>query len=212
MKKIFLALGLLTSSFLSFSQSFEKGNFLISAGVGIGYYGTKSFINGEQQKNEDNTAGNINYPITVQYGVSDKFSLGIKIQPANWGDDPDDNYEATNKSGMFALLGEYHIKNTGKSDLYTRLSVGAITWNQTKTAPGEKQENKYTGINFRPSLGYRLYFGNTIGLYWDIAYSYYGMKLKEASFNGDDFDLSSTELEIKTSGIEVTFIGVTVKL
>ena len=217
MNKTYLAIILILGSLISKGQSHEKGTFLLSAGVGIGYYGTKSFLEGAHQKEDDNTAGNLNYPIIAQYGISDKFSLGLKIQPSTWGDDPDDELKSTNTANMFALLGEYHIKNSDKSDFYTQLSVGAITWNQKHTGigtqTGQNYVNKYKGINIRPAIGYRLYFGNTFGVYWDLAYSYYAMTLKESTLDyfGFKTDLSSTDFKIHTSGVE-TSIGVIVKL
>jgi len=227
MKKTHIILLILASSFISKGQSYEKGNLLISAGVRIGYYSTKSYLEGVHQKDDNNTAGNLNYPITAQYGISNKFSIGLRFQPASWGDDPEDDFKTSNTSNMFALVGEYHLLKSNKSDLYAELSVGTITWNQkhndgTLPFPQVKGNivNKYKGINYRAGLGYRIYLGNTIGLFWNVTYSYYGMKLKESigtthMFPDDPIDYMNngeTDFKIKTSGIEFTFIGLVVKI
>lgn len=213
MKKFVLLLfvSFLTYNF-AFAQSFEKGDILIDAGIGLGIYATEvtTEISGVKSKETDGTASVI-IPLKAQYGISNKFSVGIVFQPENYIEDSDsvDINNEDFKGSTFRFIGTYYIINKDKFNLNAELGIGLASLDQSaEDENGDKFRADWRGSSFTIGLGIKYYFTESIGFFANTIYSTYSFNLDEISANGTSF--KTDDWEARFSGAQIS-AGLAVK-
>ena len=195
MKKI--AQILLVTIFLSgtaFGQAFQKGNWNVDAGVGVGAYGTTTTLSipipflGTVTSTANDGAVSVIIPIGVEYGISNKFGIGVQLGFSNYF--IDDSTEVKNfftgektgvmqenntqsvKSVDFAIKFNLHLLNAEKNDLFIGLALGgsSITWNWKDT---ETQTLKGSGGYASLYITDRIFFSDRFGIFFNLGYTSY---------------------------------------
>lgn len=198
---------------LSTAQSYEKGSIQIDVGFGLGIYGTEvqTEIAGNISKESDGTASTL-VPVKLQYGIADRFSIGVLFQAANYIEDEDSASvrKEDAKGSTFRIIGTVYILNTDKFNLHAELGLGAATFNQdSENQQGEKIEADWRGGNFALGLGMKYFFSNRIGFFAQVDYNAYAFELDELAVDNATFDIDNWEADF--SGSEIT-VGLAIKL
>lgn len=206
MKKVLLALFVLfTSINLIYGQAFQKGNWNVDAGIGIGGYATQTTIQiplpffGNVTATDNDGAASVIIPVGVEYGISNRFGLGLQIGFSNYF--LDDSTEVKNPltgqatgqmqenntqsvtSVDFALKFNFHLLQAEKNDLFVGLALGgsSIKWqwknvnNNNNSNTTTEQIETLTGSGGYSSLYItdRIFFSDRFGIYFNLGYTAY---------------------------------------
>ena len=171
-----------------YAQAFQKGNINLDLGVGFGAYGTRVVYEaaGLEFSETDGAASTI-VPIGFEYGISDRFGLGLQFGFVNYCIDNDSNeFTESVKSVDFALKFNFHLLNSDRNDLFLSLGLGgsAANWtfkNTTETYSG-------SGSYFSFSLVDRIFFNDNVGISFNLGYVGYNYSNMESSNNNPFLD------------------------
>ncbi len=187
-KSILLVIISLSSTNL-FSQAFEKGNWNVDLGVDLGIYRTTSTYTttlpffGTRTLTETDGAASTLVPISVEYGLSNKFGIGVQLGIVNYFIDKKDSTDNTEsvKSVDFSILVNYHMLVTEKNDLMLGLALGGSSVNWINE---DDSQFKGTGSYVSLSLKDRLFFGEHVGMIFHLGYTVYNYtNIKNTSNN-----------------------------
>jgi len=233
MKKCIPALSLLLmlfSSFVSFAQSeeaFEKNDFIINGGFGVGFgYGYQNYTAESYGYSSYGSDFRVNYtiggvfPVTAEYAISNKFGLGLAYQHGAYINTNSDKSSNNN----FGIFGAFHFAKRSKLELYTRLILGYSLMDYTEESdnyyydPGYSDipstngtfQYKMTGGYVKPSFGMRLYFTEHLGMFADIGIGVYSYKTSKVDTDLGTYDLPKRFHYVMFNG-ELT-VGLAVKL
>lgn len=172
------------TSIKTHAQAFQKGNWNIDVDLGLGIYATKTtttlktnvfgFDVNESETDNDGTASSI-FRIGVEYGISNKFGIGLKVGASNYfiAEEDKDTLESV-KSTDFAIHCNYHLLNADKNDLFITLGLGItnVNW-EYKTAPGIFLKSaKGTGGYFTLGVTDRIFFSDHIGVLFSLNFPF----------------------------------------
>lgn len=192
------------------AQAFAKGDILVDFGVGLGVYGTtlKTEVNGISGEETDGAASVI-VPVKLQYGVSNKFSLGLLFQSATYIIDSADVNNEDADGIAFRFIASYYLVNKDKFKLFLEMGLGAATFNQnTEKANGDESEAEWGGGNFAVGLGLKHYFSKHIGFFTMAQFNNYAFDLDNLRLNNSTFDINNWEANF--SGAEIS-VGLAIK-
>ncbi len=146
---------------------YQKGDNLINAGIGFGYYGYG--LAGSRSNSIPALLGNF------EIGIHDYFGVGPYVGYKSW------NYDFGSSRYGFNILaagvrGSFHYSslinealdldiNDQKLDLYVVLNIGLEFQNYTGDYSGFNSNNNSTFFRFRPVLGARYYFNNKFAVF-----------------------------------------------
>ncbi|PKP46624.1 MAG: hypothetical protein CVT95_06790, partial [Bacteroidetes bacterium HGW-Bacteroidetes-12] len=151
MKTIMLVPSLLTvfllsaTPMLSQTQPFQKGKWIVDAGVGFGNYvtnlqtettfSTNQFnsnpIYGTSLDGASDPMGSIIIPIKIEYAISNRFGVGLKFGQNNFLVNNNDIYNASSiRSRDFGVRLNFHLNTNEENDLFIELILGSsnIKW------------------------------------------------------------------------------------
>lgn len=193
------------------AQAHQKGTWNIDLGIGFGIYKTKTtyefqILEKEYRYVEEDGAVSTMIPLSVEYGISNKFGLGLELGFNNYAVDDSTkdnngnmvlNVTESVKSKDFALFVNYHLLNSDKNDLFIGLSLGvsSINW----TFDNTNYEYSGRGNLFKFYIKDRIFFSENIGILFNLGYTSYVYNDMESSDNNailDDlkWDLSGVNL------------------
>jgi hypothetical protein len=190
MKKIIVTVAAI-ALFINFSKAqdkaFEKGNITVDLGVGFDIYGTKIHqeIFGLVHDTTD-AAGGAHFPLKVEYGVTNWLGVGARFNFSSFIDETDSitHVQATTKGLDAGLVLNLHLIKSKRFDMplsftfgYSRFTVDGNDVNQTMA--------KANGLGYGISLLPRIYFGNHIGMYFNVGYM--GYNYKDVIYSNKDF-------------------------
>lgn len=203
MKKIFylVLIMIVGQTQIANAQAFEKGNVNIDVGLGIGIYKTTTtfttpefvflgFTIPPQTFTDEDGAGSTMIPIGVEYGISNKFGLGVELGFANYfvedSTENDDgtttlNLTKTVKSVDFMIFCNYHLLNSDKNDLFIGMGIGGsrVHWNFKDSG----EEYSGGGSIFKLYIKDRIFFSDNFGILFNLGYTGYVYNNMEASNN-----------------------------
>ena len=203
MKKIFylVLIMIVGQTQIANAQAFEKGNVNIDVGLGIGIYKTTTtfttpefvflgFTIPPQTFTDEDGAGSTMIPIGVEYGISNKFGLGVELGFANYfvedSTENDDgtttlNLTKTVKSVDFMIFCNYHLLNSDKNDLFIGMGIGGsrVNWNFKDSG----EEYSGGGSIFKLYIKDRIFFSENFGILFNLGYTGYVYNNMEASNN-----------------------------
>lgn len=197
MKKLFLAAGLLASTF-SFAQSNEKGTIQIGLGWGLTLGGAtiKATPDGGSEISGTGTGAKANYGIRAQYGLSDNMSAGIYIRPeaavyvTTFADLSSFSEDVTYSGTGFGLEGKYYLANSDGFNFYAGPAIGFTTGSGSTSG---NPSTSLSGINYSLGVGLNWYFVKDVfGLSFDLDY-------QGNSLSGTDTD--KTKWSVSNSGL-----------
>lgn len=219
------------------AQAFQKGNKNIDVGIGFGGYGTHSITTTEisftafgvpfsQSQVFDTTDGaaSMIIPISFEYGISNKFGLGVDLTPTSYFiAEEDRDYINSVKGFDIGVKASYHILDAEKNDLFVTLGVGtsSINWkfkNDETNVLGLSSASG-SGTYFSFNVSDRIFFSDNLGLLLNLGYRGYKYPKIEydvsdansalAAFGVTDAKISQ-ELEWSLNGVQAG-IGLAVK-
>lgn len=187
----------------SFGQAFQKGNWNVDVGVGLGAYSTETTISvpipilGTITSTAKDGAASVMIPIGVEYGISNRFGLGVQLGFSNYfiddstevknpltgqetGEMQENNTESV-KSVDFALKFNFHLLEAEKNDLYVGLALGgsSITWewkdvdNNNSGTNGQVETLKGSGSYASLYITDRIFFSDRVGIFFNLGYTVY---------------------------------------
>lgn len=232
MKKInysLIIISLFTLNFNVKAQSFEKGSFHIDLGLSVGLYATSQTITQEvtffgftQSETFDTTDATASFivPISLEYGISNKFGVGLDLTSNSHFIDEEDKDELNSvKSFDFGVRVNYHLLNSDKNDLMIGFGLGfsSINWD-FNTASSSLLEN-YSGSGGYWTIGItdRIFFSNHIGILFNLSYKNYNYSNLDGDFSSEGQALVNSlgsfkqEFDWKLNGVNVGF-GLAFKL
>jgi hypothetical protein len=183
------------------AQAFEKGNVNIDIGLGLGVYKTTTtfttpeynffgIIIPPQTITDEDGAASTMIPIGFEYGISNKFGLGVELGFVNYfvedSTENDDgtttfNLTKTVKSVDFMIFCNYHLLNSEKNDLFIGMGIGGsrVVWNFKDSG----EEYSGGGSIFKLYIKDRIFFSDNIGVLFNLGYTGYVYNNMEASNN-----------------------------
>ena len=189
------------------AQSHTKGTVQICLGASLGVHATHyeqsyTLFGLKFSDSDDDGAATSTFPIEFHYGLADRFSLGLYIEPGRYLDSADSN---PNSVIAFGLTPRFYILNKDRFNWTGILDIGA---------GGLQIEDKdqtvkdyYAGMHFRLGTGVSFYFGDHFGLQLFCKYAAYSLKWRDRD---PDIGLGDFEAKLTTSGFHFGG-GLTVK-
>jgi hypothetical protein len=191
MKRILFLL--LFLPFLSSAQSFERGDFIITAGVDLGIYGTEGFNPKDSLKNKDNALSGI-IPISFEYALTNNFGLGAQVRINNYASNKDSSSANNND---FNLLLNYHFLRTSFFNMNIGVKYGISVFNYKNKI--DLGEFKGTGGNLQAEVGANFFPGKHFGINVHAGYnrlSYKNGEILDVQNNKTDYELYLTGANI----------------
>jgi hypothetical protein len=222
MKKIAITLFavLLVAADASAQKAFEKGNFIIGLGAGISGYATKSHFeydmtvwNGSGistiRMTEDTTDGAVAkvFPLSLEYGVTNWLGIGLRGSYHSFftaADSTNSNVLPKVKSFDGDLVIGLHFVKTKRFDMPLNISAGISSFSYRSNDPNDNTA-KDVGTTFGVELNPRIYFGDHIGMYFNVGYA--SVSYRSMTFsNSSDPNLNDTDnriYQLKGSGLNL---------
>ena len=206
-----------------FPKAFKQGDFTVSLGAGLGVYGTK--IHSEYQYNavvwtgsgfatetrtfkSDTTDGAFSaiYPITFEYGVTSWLGIGVRAAYSNYFEETDSISGIKGKVRSYDadLVVNFHLVKSKHFDMPISLTLGYsnIKFWQNDAVNSIAKDN---GLNYGIALVPRIYFGNHIGMFFNVGYAGYSYPSFDFS-NDNDPNINNTQhwkYSLKGNGINL---------
>ena len=221
MKKIVLsiaALSLLINISNAQDKAFKKGDITAGLGVGFGLYGTKLHSEatyGSIKVVDDTTDGAVSviYPLMAEYGVTDWFGVGARFAYSNYFEERDSITNIKPKVNAFdlGLALNFHLVKSKHFDMPISLLFGYSNFKIHFNDP-TNQIGKDNGLNYGIMLTPRIYFGDHIGMFFNIGYLGYNYPSIQFSNNTDSNlnDNNNWLFKLKGNGANLG-IGLTAK-
>ena len=206
MRHIIVLLAALSLSATGFGQVNAKGTFQLGLGASLGVFNTKfenSFAlpgTARVSNSSEDGAATISYPLDLQGGLSDRFSLGLCLEPGQYIDSA-----GTHPNGFFILSIEprFYVLNKEHFAIHLNADLG-ISALRIRTGEGTSAEfdDSYAGGHFRFGAQAQYYFGNTFGLNFGFKLASHSLKWRDRDPGNSLLDQIDYEAELKTSGVQ----------
>lgn len=149
MKKLFMSLGLMLITSLTFAQSpLPVGRTQLNAGFGLSEYGLPVYIGFDHSVHRD-------------------ITVGAELSYRNWNEDWEGHDYDRNVWGISGNA-NYHfntILNIPRNwDFYAGLNVGFDVWN----SPADYHGSHTSGLGLGAQIGGRYYFNNKVGINLEV--------------------------------------------
>lgn len=198
MKKVLLIIIVVVVSNLSFGQAFEKGNKNFDLNLGIAGYGTKVTFkdanSGLELSTTDGAASSV-VGLDFEYGISNRFGLGVQLNSSNYFIDKEDSTNVTEsvRAVDFALKFNFHLLNADRNDLFISLGLGTSGANWTFVNSNDTYSG--SGTYFTLGLTDRIYFGEHVGILFHLGYA--GYNYNNLDHSGDNKILENLQWSLK---------------
>lgn len=206
MKYLLVVFAMFMNTFMQAQQVAEKGSWILGIGSEAGIYSNEVTTNvfGFEETYTD-TAGAFFFPLSVEYCVLNRLSVGTQLRLGKYVDDED--YE-DNNTGVWNFSVAYHFLKKERNDLYARIAFGPANLrieNNRSDATGE-----WRGGHFGVGLGYRHYFGKTVGVHLYVQNGAYTLRQESLSVGNLIIDPDLARWDMVLRGPELGF-GLNVK-
>ncbi len=152
------------------AQGFEKGNFVIDAGLGLGFYD----VSDNNPKNSDGGAAAVVVPVGIEYGISNVFGISLYLLPQSYISNQDSANAAQGLNLGLSL--NVHVYNGKSSTILAKLGVGGSGFAYQENKPNQEAiDVRGGGTNFFIGLQWRKYFGNHFGIFALADYSFHNI-------------------------------------
>ncbi|MBL0329145.1 MAG: hypothetical protein IPP64_06950 [Bacteroidetes bacterium] len=223
-------------------KAFHKGVINADLGIGFAIYGTKIHSEIDQQvwngsaivtqrevKDTTDGAASTIYVLNGEYGVTDWLGVGVRFGYSNYFEQTEHDtilgtayaYKPKVRSIDFGVNVNFHLVKTKRFDMPICLTMGYSNFkywqnNPNSNPPGLADNGnamgKDNGLNYGIMLVPRIYFGDHVGMFFNIGYMGYNYP-SIAFSNNSDSDLNNDdnwEYKLKGNGFNLG-IGITAK-
>ncbi len=198
-------------------KAFIKGKFIIGASASFGLYATKSHTEWDylhfhaEQDTTDGAASGI-YALNLEYAVNNWLGIGGRFGYSKYWAERDSitgiKPSVHGWDGDLTLA--FHFVKTKHFDMPIQLTVGYshikyLALNSTNsTAEGG-------GLNYGIALVPRIYFGDHIGMFFNIGYAGYNYPNLTLTDDSNIYNIVNYKFQLKANGANIG-IGLVVKL
>lgn len=171
------------------AQAFQKGNWNVDLELGLGIYSTETtttikasafgFSFNESDIDKDGTASSI-FRIGGEYGISNKFGIGLKIGSSNYFIDEEDKDTLKSvKSIDFAIHCNYHLLNSDKNDLFITMGLGFVSanWEYQSNPEVFLKSAKGKGGYFALGITDRIFFSDHVGVLFSLNFPFMNLNV-----------------------------------
>lgn len=208
MKKIIITIAALTMIYSAKAQkAFEKGNVTVSLGAGLDLYGTKIHQNvaGITSDTTDG-AGGSHFPLMVEYGVANWLGIGARFNFSNFIEEKDTikNTKPTTRGIDAGLVLNIHLIKSKRFDMPVNLTFG-YSYFSIHSNDSFETLAKSNGTGYGIALVPRIYFGDHVGMFFNLGYMGYTYPNIKYS-NVNDSNLNTTwnvKQSLKANGVNL---------
>lgn len=228
MKKIILSTFILSLLSLStFSQvgdasekAFKKGNFTISVGAAAAGYKTEvtqeydsvywdgtSLQTVRANSTDSDGAVSVIFPLSLEYGLTNWLGIGARVGYSKYLAAADStNANVRPKVSSFDVDGlvNLHFVKTKRFDMPLCIAVGYSNFTY-KSLDSLESKAKDGGLNMAISIAPRIYFGEHVGMYFDLGYAAYSYPSMTFSNSMDSNVNQTNNQKFALKGKGVTF-------
>ena len=214
MKQAILLLLALILASASFGQVNSKGTFQLGLGVDLGLFNTRfenSFAlpgTARVSNTSEDGAATVSYPLDLQAGLSDRFSLGLCVEPGRYIDSA-----GTHPNAFFilSLQPRFYVLNGEHFAIHLNADLG-ISALRIRSGEGTSAEydDSYAGVHFRFGAQAQYYFGKTFGLNFGFKFASHSLQWRDRDPENTLLDQVDYEAKLKTSGAQLQ-LGAQVK-
>ena len=192
-------------------KAFKKGDITANLGVGWAIYGTKLHSEatyGTTKVVDDTTDGaaSVIYPLQGEYGVTNWLGIGARFALSNYFEETDSITGIKPKvRGIDAdLVLNFHLVKSKRFDMPVQLLFGYSNFKINFNDPSH-QIGKDNGLNYGIMLVPRIYFGDHVGMFFNLGYM--GYSYPSIHFSNDtDSDLNDNNawlFKLKGNGFNI---------
>lgn len=210
MKKIIVTAAALAVFITANAQdkAFKKGDITVDLGAGLDLYGTKihqqSF--GYVHDTTDG-AGGSHFPLKMEYGITNWLGIGARFNFSKFIQDKDSisHIRPTTRGIDAGLVLNFHLVKSRRFDMpisvtfgYSHLSIHSNDPLNTLARSG--------GLGYGIGLTPRIYFGDHIGMYFNVGYM--GYNYPNFKYSNDTYDnlnkmWGDAKVSLKANGVNI---------
>ena len=114
------------------------------------------------------------YPLSFEYGVTNWLGLGARLAWSNYFEETDSisHIKPRVRAIDAAFVANFHLVKSRRFDMPVSLTLGYSNFRYWSNDPFDSQA-KDNGLSFGLGLTPRIYFGNHIGMYFNLGYAGY---------------------------------------
>lgn len=190
---------------LAYAQVNSKGTFQVGFALSGGGHATRfenSFkVLGVTVKNSsEDGAVTVSTPVDFQLGLSDRFSLGLIVEPGRYIDSAGTN---PNAFFLFSLSPRFYVVNREQLALFIHADLGLSALRIGDVRDGTRTfDDSYAGGHFRLGTQFQYYFGKTFGLNAGIKLASHSMKWRDRDPEDPLFEALDYEATLRTTGVQ----------
>lgn len=214
MKHLLVLITALSLASSGYGQVNGKGTFQLGLGASLGVFNTDFEYSavypviGRVSKSSEDGAATVSFPIDLQVGLSDRFSLGLCLEPGQYIDSAD-----THPNGffIFSLEPRFYVVNGEHFAVHINADLG-LSALKIRSGEGTSAEfdDSYAGGHFRFGAQAQYYFGNTFGLNFGLKFASHNMKWRDRDPENAALESLDYEATLKTGGLQLQ-LGAQVK-
>lgn len=214
MKHLLVLIAALSLASSGYGQVNGKGTFQLGLGASLGIFNTDFEysavypIIGRVSKSSEDGAATVSVPLDLQVGLSDRFSLGLCLEPGQYIDSAD-----THPNGFFIFSVEprFYVVNGEHFAVHINADLG-LSALRIRSGEGTSAEfdDSYAGGHFRFGAQAQYYFGKTFGLNFGLKFASHSMKWKDRDPENAALESIDYEATLKTGGLQLQ-LGAQVK-
>ncbi len=214
MKFIFALLAMAGYVAHTSAQVNQAGTIQFALGAAFGVHAThyRSEVNAGSfsvKYSDRDAAVTTTYPLEVHYGLSDRLSLGLCVEPGRYLDSAGTQ---PNSLVLFAVSPRFHAINYDRFTLLFEIDLGVNTLRIAEVRSGNRLfEDRYSGGFLRPGATVQWYLGETIGLGVGLSYAAHSLNWTSRDPEDPALDRVNYSASLRTSGA-VLQVGLLVKL
>ncbi|MCW3071809.1 MAG: hypothetical protein JWO44_1699 [Bacteroidetes bacterium] len=211
MKKILLsvaAMAMFLSAAKAQDKAFKKGDITVDLGAGFDIYGTRIHqeIFGHSFDTTD-AAGGSHFPLKAEYGVTNWLGVGARFNFSNFIEETDSisHIRPTTRGLDAGLVLNFHLVKSRRFDMPLSLTFGYSHFS-IHSNDHYNTLAKSNGLGYGISVMPRIYFGDHIGMFFNVGYMGYSYPNLRYSDNthADLNDLwGDAKVSIKANGMNI---------
>lgn len=208
MKKIILTIAALSIIYSSKAQkAFEKGNVTVSLGAGLDLYGTKIHqVSSGFTKDTTDGAGGSHFPLMLEYGVANWLGIGARFNFSNFLEETDSisHIKPIHRGIDAGIVLNIHLVKSKRFDMPINLSFG-YSYLSIQSKDALETIAKSNGLGYGIALMPRIYFGDHIGMFFNLGYMGYNYpKITYSNMNDSNLNKTwDTEVSLKANGVNL---------
>ena len=196
-------------------KAFKKGDIVIESGVGFAIYKTKlHFETGMYTQDTTDAAGGGYFPLKGEYGITNWLGVGARFSFTNFIEETDSltHIKATTRGIDAGIVANLHVVKSKRFDMPLSITFGYARFSIHENDPMSTFARS-NGTGFGMALVPRIYFGDHLGMHFNLGFMSYNFPNFRYS-NSEDANLNDTfdlRFRVKASGANIG-IGLQYKL